>query len=236
MRFKVKLTEALELHDTLNPKLFNSDNKLYPEILEAFNNIIEEFLYELEDSEIPIKVLDTWLVGSNASYNYSPNSDIDLHVQADFGNTIENGKLLQIIYDFAKSSFNKDYDIKVKGMPVELYVEDINASAITNGIYSLKENDWIKFPKKVEIPDIDITKSTLFKDYLIRYNSLKDEDIQDFIDDLYILRKASLNKDGEFGEGNLVFKEFRNKGYLDKLKDKLKIVKSKELTLERYEK
>ena len=50
----------------------------------------------------------------------------------------------------------------------------------------------------------------------------------DYLDDL---RKSSLKKDGEFGLGNLVFKEFRNRGYLQNLKDKKYEVKSKELSL-----
>ena len=41
-----------------------------------------------------------------------------------------------------------------------------------------------------------------------------------------------MQKDGEFGEGNLVFKQFRNDGYLDTLKDRMYKVKSKELSLE----
>lgn len=56
--------------------------------------------------------------------------------------------------------------------------------------------------------------------------------INKFIEDLYNLRKESITKDGEFGIGNLIFKEFRNKGYLDKLKE-LKIeLENKEMSLE----
>ena len=56
-----------------------------------------------------------------------------------------------------------------------------------------------------------------------------------FIDDLYKLRQESITKDGEYGIGNLVFKEIRNRGILDKLKDKLRELTSKELSLESLE-
>lgn len=59
------------------------------------------------------------------------------------------------------------------------------------------------------------------------------EEIYDFIEDLYDLRKESIAKDGEFGIGNLVFKEMRNLGYLDELKDLSKKLKSRQLSLER---
>lgn len=228
------LREALEIHDELNPKLFDLDNKLKPQVLEAFKNIVEEFANHLDEEGIPLDIIDVWLVGSNASYNYSNSSDIDLHIQVDLADASTEPDLLSILYNYVKSDFNKDYDITVKGLPVELYVEDINTSAITNGIYSIGLDDWIKFPKKIELPSKDIlTNSKGFEDRIKHYLSLQDSDIEKFINDLYLLRKTSLNNEGEFGEGNLIFKEFRNRGYLDSLKDRLKQIKSKELTLEK---
>lgn len=55
-----------------------------------------------------------------------------------------------------------------------------------------------------------------------------------FIEELYDLRKKSIADDGEFGLGNLVFKQFRNLGYLDKLKDLKNEKKSDELSLESF--
>lgn len=43
--------------------------------------------------------------------------------------------------------------------------------------------------------------------------------IDEFIDDIYLLRKSSIMSEGEYGKGNMVFKELRNNGYLDKLKE-----------------
>lgn len=55
--------------------------------------------------------------------------------------------------------------------------------------------------------------------------------IDNFIDELYIMRQASIQKDGEYGMGNLIFKELRNRGYLDNLKE-LKVKEAeKELSL-----
>lgn len=58
------------------------------------------------------------------------------------------------------------------------------------------------------------------------------EKIDNFIDSLYDLRQKSIAKNGEFGLGNLVFKEMRSKGYLDNLRDIKKELSSKELSLE----
>lgn len=227
------LQEALELHDTLNPKLYNEDNSLREDVSGALIDIANEFLNQLEENQIPIKVIDIWLVGSNASFNYSKSSDIDVHIIADLGEVSEYKTLLQILYNYAKSSFNKNYDIKVKGQEVEVYVEDVNTTSITNGIYSILHNEWIKFPQPIEIPDIDVEGSDLYQNFYNQYLNLSDEDIEDYVNRLYILRKASLSQEGEFGIGNLVFKELRNKGVLDDLKDRSQQRLSRELTLEK---
>lgn len=60
----------------------------------------------------------------------------------------------------------------------------------------------------------------------------KSDKIAKFIEELYDLRKESIATEGEYGLGNLVFKEFRNLGYLDNLKELRKQEKTKELSLE----
>lgn len=56
--------------------------------------------------------------------------------------------------------------------------------------------------------------------------------INDFINALYELRQKGISEKGEFSLENLVFKEFRNLGYLDNLKELAKEERSKELSLE----
>lgn len=65
---------------------------------------------------------------------------------------------------------------------------------------------------------------------------IKAVDVENFIEDLYNLRMVAIATEGEYGLGNLVFKEFRNLGYLDNLKELRKELKGKELSLEKLEK
>lgn len=60
--------------------------------------------------------------------------------------------------------------------------------------------------------------------------------IESLINDLYELRKTSIEEGGEYSIGNLIFKEFRNKGYLDNLKDRMRELINKELSLEETKK
>lgn len=230
MRFK--LFEQFIINDTLNKRLFDDNNKLKEDVRRALLNVAEDFIDTVKEKEIPIKVYDCWLVGSNASYNYTDKSDIDLHIIVDSSVEGITPELLRLLYDYAKSSYNDKHNITVKGQEVEVYLEDINSNAITNGIYSLKKDAWIKFPKKIEVRAYDVTNSEKYVELLHKYSSITDEQIGDFVDELYMLRKESLAADGEFGEGNLIFKQLRNDGIIDALKDRLYAMKSKELTLE----
>ena len=228
-----RIIESVELHDTLNPKIWVG-YELRDEVKEKLNEIVDKFILELHENDIPVKVLDARLVGSNASFNYTENSDLDVHIIANFEDTSCDVPVLSLLYNFFKKNFNDKYDISIHGVPVELYVEDMNASAVSNGVYSLFKDEWVKMPEPIEIPDIDITDEfTVYED---KYNKVVEnnnaEMASDLVDELYLLRKDSISTDGEYGVGNLVFKEFRNRGYLDNLKQLMADETSKELSLE----
>lgn len=228
------LEEKVEMHDTLNPAIWTDDNHLRPEVKNKLEEIVNEFLIELEENEIPIHILDVHLVGSNASYNYTNKSDLDVHIIANLEDVTCDPYVLNLLYGYFKSYFNDKYDISIHGVDVELYIEDVNTSSISNGIYSLFDDEWVKFPEKIEVPDVDISKD------IIPYKNMYDSAIDSrdgmeaimLVNDLYLLRRNSLSTDGEYGTGNLIFKEFRNNGWLDKLKDLSNEYKSETLTLE----
>ena len=228
------LEEKVEMHDTLNPNIWTNDNHLRPEVKNKLEEIVNEFLIELEENEIPIHILDVHLVGSNASYNYTDKSDLDVHIIANLEDVTCDPYVLNLLYGYFKSYFNDKYDISIHGVDVELYIEDVNTSSISNGIYSLFDDEWVKFPEKTEVPDVDISKDIIpYKNmYDSAMNSKDGMEAIMLVNDLYLLRRNSLSTDGEYGIGNLIFKEFRNNGWLDKLKDLSNEYKSETLTLE----
>lgn len=229
------IKENFEIHKTLNPKLFNIENStLKKDVRERLIEIADLFVENLKENKIPIKIIDYWLLGSNAAYNYGEFSDIDLHIIVNT-DIVEDSNILKLLYDYVKSNFNKNYDILVKGQEVEIYLEDMNITAVSNGIYSLKKDRWIKIPKKEDPTIYDIESTEEYKKWKFIYKNLKDTEIEDFINNLYLLRKESLSKDGEYGLGNLIFKQFRNEGILDNLKQRLYKYESEKLTLEKLE-
>lgn len=230
------LDEKVELHDMLNPKIWK-DDKLLPEVVEKIHDIVDVFLDKLDKAEIDIDVKDICIVGSNANFNYSDKSDLDIHIIADSSlNCDENH--LDKLYQAYKAIFNDRYDITINGINVELYVElddNLSASKNSNGVYSIY-NGWIKQPVRADLPEIDevaVEKGTAEweKRYLEIIEDPSIENIDQYINDICDLRIESHKTEGEFGTGNLIFKEIRKLGYLQTLKDLKISLQNKELSL-----
>lgn len=349
----IELEETIEKHDELNPKLFDGD-KLKPEVIDKVQEIVNQFIESLEEDEIKINVVDIQLVGSNVSYNYTKDSDLDIHIIVDTKSLQCPDNLYPLLYGAYRSIFNNKFDINFYGIPVELFIEEEGSQNRSTGIYSVMKDEWIKVPDQTVIPEIDQESfDKEFNEWENAYNELIDkmpggilnedispaennavlpgvhkaidaliadeweaisgyndaieaikresnefsdvidvlndiseeeqvhvgelqkclskvdnkvedniadgekeaeekmseteideafdvssikevtsEDIEAFIDAIYEERKKAMKTEGEFGIGNLIFKEFRNRGYLDNLKDLKNKVRSKELSLE----
>ena len=242
---KESLTEDIEKHDQLNSKLWNEDKTLKDEVREKIMEIVDKFLEQLEEDEIKIDVEDIKIVGSNCSYNYTKDSDLDIHIVTNTKDLGSEANLYPVIYDKYKSLFNSKYEINFYGIPVEVYVETSDTkleearkdSALrSNGIYSVLKNKWIKEPELEIIPEIneeDIKEEfNKWADKVANVTKSRQvEEIENFFEELYEMRKDSIAKDGEYGIGNLVFKELRNNLFLDDLKDLKNDLISAELSL-----
>ncbi len=242
---KESLSEDIEKHDQLNPKLWDEDKVLRDEVREKILEIADKFLEQLKEDEIKIEVEDIKLVGSNCSYNYTKDSDLDIHIVANTEKLGSEANLYPIIYDKYKSLFNDKYDIDFYGIPVEIYVETSDTkleeerkpSALkSNGIYSVMNNKWIKEPILEDIPDINEEEiEEEFNNWVDKANKVIEsqqiEEIEKFFEELYEMRRESIANDGEYGIGNLVFKELRNNSYLDGLKELKNELVSADLSL-----
>ena len=229
------LNEEVEIHTTLNPLIWNEDETLKPEIEEKVRSVVKTFVDILTENKIRIKVVDIYLVGSNANYNYNESSDIDIHIIADENFDCDQ-KHLPLLYNAYKTLFNKKYDISFNGINVEVYVENASdASNASTAVYSL-EKGWIKKPDLNNIPEIDqeaVGKKVaeLTKKYEQIKASPSVNKIDKFINELYELRINSIKEDGEFGTGNLAFNEIRRSGILDEMKDFKSELEADELSL-----
>lgn len=235
------IKEAVETHNHLNPKIWDDEKHLFPEVKNKIVEIVNTFIKYIEEDGIKLDAKTVWLLGSNANYNYTEESDLDIHIIADESFDCSE-KHLQIIYNAYKSLFNNKYSISIKGIDVELYVENKDAlSNVSTGIYDVLADKWIKEPAKYNIPEIDnIALDKEVNDWEDKYFEIKlnpaEYKINKFIDDIYEIRQKSIQKEGEFGLDNLVFKEIRRRGYLQDLKDLKDEIVTRKLSLESLDK
>lgn len=233
---KENVDEAIEKHDTLNPKLWDENNELKPEVRDKIEEIVQKFDDNLKENDVELDVKDIAIIGSNANYNYSPDSDVDIHIIADTSVYPDQEDLAMKVYLAYKSLFNNKYDPTLNGIEAEIYVEPDEVHANSNGVYSLKDG-WLKEPEQVDVPEIDPNHvQELIQPFEDRYNELINSDpsvsdVDKLIDDIYLQRQQSILKDGEFGDGNICFKEFRNRGYLQNLRDLKVELENKEMSL-----
>jgi len=226
---------SLEYHSELNPKLW-SNNKLKSEVREK----LLEFGYAwAKFAKIPENlIMDMIMTGGNANYNYTPKSDIDVHLVIDRNALGNNREFIDEYLQDKKMLWTLTHDIKILGYSLEPYAQDnVDRYPANQGVYSLINDRWVQFPNK---GDYDFQNDPGLKRKVLFYMHMIDSIIKDHMDvdtvkdlksKIRDMRGAAISKGGEFSFENLVFKELRNRGYLDKLNRYEQLLKDKELSL-----
>jgi len=230
MRVKELILETRDVvvNRQLNPILWENE-KLAAQVVDKLEEIATAFV---EFVKIPLNVVDYTLTGSNANYTWNKHSDLDLHVIVR-GEVSDSAREL---YTAKKALWAAEHTITIKGLPVECYIQGEQDPHHSSGVYSLMQNKWIVKPKKIK-PKIDdsavdakqtalagMTKKALDEDDLDQLRAVKDK--------ITTMRKAGLERAGEWSTENLVFKNLRNDGFIDDLADRIRELEDQQLSLE----
>jgi predicted nucleotidyltransferase len=219
------------IHEELNQDLFEGTH-LRPAVRAALLQIATKFEKTLN---LSLKPVDIYLTGSSANFNYNESSDIDVHLVYDFEQVGINAEILVNYFIAKKQVFNANYNIKVKGLPVEVGVENLNTPIVSTAIYSLVKDGWLIEPEYAErllpVPDMQ-QYYKIVQNIENAIQSRNSKEIGKLWDELYQIRTTSLQNEGELGKGNALFKKLRNLGYLERLKKAYYSSASEELSLE----
>jgi hypothetical protein len=225
------LTPAVVFHDELNPMLWNGirlDPDVRQKLLKIANDFREFIGIDLFD------ILDVTISGSNAAFTYTPNSDIDLHLVVMIPEAHD--QELRQLFDAKKYQYNDQNDFKIHGFDVELYVQDATQPHHSMGIYSIKNDRWLKKPRAEKASVDDTSVKNKYRSYKSRIKqALKDNNpirVKKLWDCIKDMRKAGLQTGGEFSPENLTFKLLRAEGDLSDLKDHMSRLKAQEFSLE----
>ena len=217
---------SFEIQDTLQPDIWESEEKLKQEISARLYEIAKEFFKSLDLDWVTI--VDITITGSIANYTWSKYSDIDLHIIIDYKEVDENQELVQNYLRRASSLWNKNHDIFIKGFEVEVYVQDSNEPHYSTGVYSVKYDRWDTEPSRVD-PKIDFEnvqkKAALLMDKIDEvYDIFKEGDYETALgqadsvrNKIRKFRQSGLETRGAFSVENLAFKLLRRTDYLERL-------------------
>ena len=222
---------AVQFHKELNPVLWRN-NMLKPLIRLKLMQIAKHFVKFIDIPDI--RLVDITISGSNAAYSYTPQSDIDLHLVVDIPEDKE--FVYKPLFDAKKNQYNYTHNIKIKGIDVELYVQDSDQEHHSLGIYSVLKDKWVSEPTMnvIRINDTDVKAKV--ENYLNKImQAMTSDNVEDAINvqqEISKLRKSGLERNGEFSVENVAFKVLRAKGIIDQLKQHIYKLQDKALSLE----
>ena len=217
--------EILRINNNLK-SAFWRDNSLDPAVSQKLLEIATNFFEDLglEGSSLE----DVTFTGSLANYNWTRYSDVDLHLLVDFSKIDDNTELVREFFNAKTSLWNKTHDIDVLNHEVELYVQDVSEEHHSTGVFSIKNDQWIAEPTRVEPKvDTDMVKRKI-KSFIDMIERVEDEFDDKKYQKAYEMsinlakklknfRASGLEEVGEFSNENLAFKYLRNKGFIKTL-------------------
>jgi hypothetical protein len=220
-QYITELKLQLQYHSELNPKLWD-DFKLKSQVRDKLLQFAEAWR---EFAKIPKNaVKEVILLGGNANYNYTDMSDLDVHLVVDKSLIAKDNPLLDDYLQDKKQMWTMAHKISILGYGLEPYAQDESVQYPKNqGVYSLTNDEWICKPVFIGdemIKDPYLKKKVKFYMHMIDdmiKNHVDLDSVKHFKEKLRDMRGAAIKRGGEFSFENLVFKELRNQGYLDKL-------------------
>ena len=224
----MRASELITVNKTLNPKIWQGQD-LKPAVQEKLMEIAQAFK---DFIGVDITVIDITVTGSNANYTWTAYSDLDLHLIVPGTPTDSEREL----YSAKKALWGETRNIKIKGLPVECYVQGDAEEHHSTGVYSVKDQQWLKAPKKSkpQVSDSAVTVKHQEMAWLIG-QALDTNDLGAMTkikERVTAMRKSGLAQAGEWSVENLVFKLLRNQGLIDKLADRIRGLEDQELSLE----
>lgn len=217
----------------LNPELWD-DDRLKPEVrakLLAFGDAFADFC------KVPAELRkDVLLVGGSAGYNWTDFSDIDVHVLAPRG-ALGPREVVDELLAAKKKLWSLSRSVTVKGHPLEGYIQDPDETLISQGVYSLNNDEWVRHATRSghswttdEAFESKVENLMSVIDHMIAAEASPAE-FSLLLKRIVDMRRAGLADGGEYSVENKCFKELRTQGFLTKITSYLRSKEDEELSL-----
>ncbi len=221
-------------NETLCPDLWDTAQHLNPEVRVNLLRMAYDFY---EKTKLPAPIIDVYLMGSIANYNWTKDSDVDVHVIIDYNKLQMPKETAAKTVKTAGAQWNLEHNILVKGHKVEMNFQDASEpKPYVMGIYSLVKDQWIRKPSKLPLV---IDKKILrfqydaMKNYLVNALNSKDrEQMKAAKKYLDAYRQYGLDTSGELSYENIIFKMLRARGIIKQLKDTITATYDQEMSVD----
>jgi hypothetical protein len=242
----------IKQHKNLNPKIWNPDNTLKPEVLDTLLKITENFLsslyfrYNITFDVNEIK--DVFIYGSMANYFYTEKSDIDICIVLDLSMLRAQNPFINI-ENFLKMCYQNwkiFHHEKIYGYTIDISFDDV-CYATYNGRhragpqYSLFEKDWIYAPVVISAEEYKKTykeADTIYKAFIHDYKQIKKsgakyEQLQILYKDIYAMKSVMYEHDTEqpITPVAIAWRRLRTDGTIDEMRKLLTKKRSEKLSL-----
>lgn len=234
-----KVIKSFKPKKTLEPTVWK-DKSLDPKVRKILLKVADNFIKGWKLKKHP-KIKDIRFTGSLANFNWSNFSDIDLHIIVDFDEVNKDTTLVDRFFSLARYNWNNKHNVKVGPYEIEVYVEDAGEDHTATGLFSVKDNKWLKEPEPADADYDEKDVLVKAKYFFNLYNILNDKFEEGKHDDVikgieYVkekikkMRNMGLKRDGEFSTENLAFKVLRRSELLNKMNDLLTKATDKQLS------
>ena len=225
-------------HNHLEPKIWTTNNTLYPESREMFLSIAWAFIdnvrcrmgLEIYNSDVK----DIFVYGSIANYFYNKKSDVDICILLDMDSVKAKNPERNVEQDLTMFYYNwaMTHHCNIYGRKVDISYEKVNSDRAkghyrTGAMYSLIKNDWIYAPviiSDAEFHDITSKAKSIYKKIVKDYKVVKKNGfIRDEIETLYknIYHSKNTAHDENITQPvtpmYIAFRKVRNRGIIDRL-------------------
>ncbi|HQI45912.1 MAG TPA: hypothetical protein PLC59_07640, partial [Bacteroidales bacterium] len=210
-------------NEDLCPDLWDSAQRLDPKIRLNLLQLARDF-YEKTKFSAPI--IDVYLLGSISNYNWTANSDVDVHIIINYQHLKMPIETAEKSVKIASTQWNFEHNVFIKGHKVEMNIQNSTEKKLyVMGIYSLMRDQWVRKPFKIP-PHInrDILKFQykVMKDYILNAIASKNQEkmmaVKKYLD---AYRQYGLDTNGELSYENIIFKILRSRGIIKQLKDSI---------------
>ncbi len=218
----------------LCPDLWNEQYQLDPKVRINLLRIANDFY---EKSKFPSPIIDIYLMGSISNFNWTPESDADVHVIIDYNKLQMPPETAIKSIKTASANWNLEHTILVKKHKVEMNFQNIHElKPHVTGIYSLMKDQWIRKPtqQNIRVDKVAIqSKFSGLKTYI--QNAIKSQNVdtmkkaKEYVDSF---RQYGLDHNGELSIENIVFKILRSKGLITALKNSITAIYDKQMSVD----